>query len=547
MSVLEVFRKAPRDFFVLLVLTFFQSLVLFGVFGIIMWILTENCGFSDSVAGLLFGCFSSCTAVYGFFLGPVIDVMLIKKTLLFHLVCAFIGQVVMSASMLHPIAVCIALYLPMSMGFSVMHAVISIALQRYIPDSHRDFAYPLRYAVMNLGAFVAPFIVDTFRLKLPAYVFGTQIPRWSFFLACTALMEIPLFIMVFFGIRDIEVRDDWSIVPLKQQQEAMVPTDSTENLRGATEAPVDSSGTQAAPEFLVGSSKGPVIIDSSSAAAVLPAVAPMIAPALPVQNSGWRAVKEILLRSVMFRRFLLLCVILIGAHSVFVYDYSLYPVYMKRAPFPVLDPSAIPFMWFLSIDPLIVAVLALFVGALAQKHNVERYWTIVVGSAVGACAPFFMMTNHYWGVVMFVVVMAVGESLWSPLFDRYVCEFTEKGKEGIFFGLAGIITTVARLITNISSGLMLTRFCSAQGSCEDGKWIWFIAGWIAFSTPIFLLITMRWTRLKPSEKASYTRIRRREGDQEEDVVELDVTKDHFGDSGSITTDNEQERQEDDFL
>jgi hypothetical protein len=58
---------------------------------------------------------------------------------------------------------------------------------------------------------------------------------------------------------------------------------------------------------------------------------------------------------------------------------------------------------------------------------------------------------------------------------------------------------------------------------------------------------MRWTRLKPSEKASYTRIRRREGDQEEDVVELDVTKDHFGDSGSITTDNEQERQEDDFL
>lgn len=497
MGVVELLKNAPRDFYVLLVLTYFQSLVLFGVFGIVMWILTENCGFSDSVAGLLFGCFSSCTAVYGFVMGPFIDTMLIRKTLLFHLACVFTGQIIMSASLLHPIAVCMALFLPMALGFSVMHAVISIALQRYIPDSHRDLAYPLRYSVMNMGAFTAPFIVDTFRLKLPAFVFGTQLPRWSFFLMCCALLEIPLFLLVFFGIRDIEVTRNWTVEKLFS-----INSPQAEGTEGASvdgEIPLEQQDNSSSSSPPIGGAGGVTGLAATAIPSVASAVPEATEATTESEARGWRAVKDTLLHNVMFRRFLLLCAILVGAHSVFVYDYSLYPIYMKRAPFPVLDPSSIPFMWFLSIDPLLVAIMAIVIGILAQRYSVERYWTIVVGSAVGACAPFFMMSNTYWGVVLFMVVMAVGESLWSPFFDRYVCEFTEKGKEGIFFGLSGIITTTARLLTNVSSGLMLSRFCSAAGACEEGKWIWFIAGWIAFSTPVLLLLTMRWTRLKPTE------------------------------------------------
>jgi hypothetical protein len=147
-----------------------------------------------------------------------------------------------------------------------------------------------------------------------------------------------------------------------------------------------------------------------------------------------------------------------------------------------------------------------------------------VGTVVGAGAPFFMMIPHYWAVLLFIIVMAVGESVWSPVYDRYIAEFTQRGDEGIFFGLATIPTTLGKLsppsprgfaawgrgsvkiskkkilghmISTMSSGFLLEHFCSSASDCGSGRWIWFIAGCGALSTPLLLLASIRWTRLKP--------------------------------------------------
>jgi hypothetical protein len=69
----------------------------------------------------------------------------------------------------------------------------------------------------------------------------------------------------------------------------------------------------------------------------------------------------------------------------------------------------------------------------------------VAGTAIGAGAPFFMMLPHYWAVIAFIIVMAIGESVWSPVYDRYIAEFTQRGDEGIFFGLATIPTTLGNM------------------------------------------------------------------------------------------------------
>jgi MFS family permease len=230
----------------------------------------------------------------------------------------------------------------------------------------------------------------------------------------------------------------------------------------------------------------------------------------------------------MFRRFILLSFVLIGAYSVLVYDFSLYPLYMKRAPFPVVDPSKVPFMMFLTLDPIIVIVLSVIVGAVVNKYNFERYWVIVLGTFIGAFAPYFMMITQYWAVVLFVVVMAIGESLWSPLFDRYVCEFTQKGQEGIFFGLAGVINAFSRIFVGSASGLLLQRFCPSLDNCTEGKWIWLIAGCMAMLTPILLLLTMKYTRVKKNIEQDYNELNEQKSttvessteDQEEIVENL---------------------------
>jgi MFS family permease len=146
-----------------------------------------------------------------------------------------------------------------------------------------------------------------------------------------------------------------------------------------------------------------------------------------------------------FWKFVLFSTLLLGAKTVFVYMYSLYPVYMKRATFDGnSNGAAMPFMMFTVADPVIVIVLSWVLGWLINRYNLGRYWVCVAGTAIGAGAPFFMMLPHYWAVIMFIVVMAIGESVWSPVYDRYIAEFTQRGDEGIFFGLATIPTTLGK-------------------------------------------------------------------------------------------------------
>jgi MFS family permease len=432
---LLVLKKSPRDFKILLGITFFQAYVFFNIYGIIMWILRDECQFSDAKSGIIFGSFSFCVSVFGIFMGIVIDYLLIRRTMLIQMTSGIAGMLILSLT-LHPIAVCLALFIPLAFGMSGTHSVIAVAIQRYIRESHRSIAFTMRYSAMNLGAVASSFTVDLYRLGFTPFL---GINKWSFFIACNMLLQMLLLLTVRLGVRDIECyNDDWETRRIEDGN--------------------DEGG-------------------------------------LRTLKDVWSQVKHILIRDTMFRRFILLSFIMVGGYSVLVYDFSLYPLYMKRAPFPVLDPSKVPFMMILTIDPVIVIILSVIVGAIVNRFDFERYWVILLGTCIGAFAPFFMMISQYWSVVLFVVVMAIGESIWSPLFDRYVCEFTQKGQEGIFFGLAGVINAFSRIFVSSASGLLLQRFCPSLGNCSEGKWIWLIAGCMAMVTPILLLVTMKCTRV----------------------------------------------------
>lgn len=123
-----------------------------------------------------------------------------------------------------------------------------------------------------------------------------------------------------------------------------------------------------------------------------------------------------------------------------------------------------------------------------------------------------MMITQYWAVFLFIIFMSIAEPIWSPIYNKYTLEFTQKGDEGIFFGLATIPMFLAKLVTGFLSGELLHRYCPVPGpelapnGCGHGRLIWMIIGCITVSSPLLLLATQRWTWLRPMTTKEFERL-----------------------------------------
>ena len=185
---------------------------------------------------------------------------------------------------------------------------------------------------MNVGAALSQPIVDGFRLGVAPYSGAPWMlhrPVWSFFLLCNALFHVATILIAYVWIRDVEV-----VEPAPQAQ--VPPPETTE--RWETQ-PVPYGQRQTWTQF---------------------------------RAKMWK-----IFRGGMLWRFVALSISLVGAKSVFVYLISLYPVYMKRAPFPVAHPEQMPFMTFLIINPIIVIAVTYPFGALMTHFGWDRFWVSV--------------------------------------------------------------------------------------------------------------------------------------------------------------------------
>jgi hypothetical protein len=370
----EIFCLAPRDFSVLLVIHFLHSVIGFNLYSIVMWILTENCGFDDRIAGVLFALFGPVSSVYALLGGPLIDKLLIVKSLMLQTAFAVTGMLIMTLS-LHPVAVCVALFGPIAMASAMNHTVILVALQRYIPDAYRTMAFSTKYVIMNVGAVVSSILVDVFRLYINPNIHF--IAPWSFFLGCCVILQLPIAILITCGIRDVEAKEK-----VAAEKEAFTDIELEPNDFNYANIPEEEDKFEA--------QEG----SQASALEVLTAPPPPSAAAAVAQKKGncccrridaWemqpfdsssqpQSFRELgakikrVIWDAKFWKFVLFSTVLLGAKTVFVYMYSLYPVYMKRAHFEETQDSAgVPFMMFTVVDPVIVIVLSWIMGWIVNK------------------------------------------------------------------------------------------------------------------------------------------------------------------------------------
>jgi len=173
-----------------------------------------------------------------------------------------------------------------------------------------------------------------------------------------------------------------------------------------------------------------------------------------------------------------------------------------------------------SINSFLILLLVPIVGALTQR--IPAFRMVVIGSLISAGSVFLMamptrwfqpladgwpghLIAHVWlgvqgsvspyyvMILLFVVLLSVGESLWSPRLYEYTAAVAPKGQEASYMSLSYLPFFVAKFFAGMLSGLWLTRYCPETGPRDSGM-LWLNIALTTMITPVGLLVLRRYIR-----------------------------------------------------
>jgi len=175
-----------------------------------------------------------------------------------------------------------------------------------------------------------------------------------------------------------------------------------------------------------------------------------------------------------------------------------------------------------SINSFLIVLLVPIVGALTQR--IPAFRMVMIGSLISAGSVFFMalptrwfqpladgQTGHfiahlwlgvpgavnpyYVMIFLYVVLLSVGEALWSPRLYEYTAAVAPKGQEASYMSLSYLPFFVAKLFAGMFSGLLLARYCPETGPRDSGT-LWLIIALTTMITPVGLLVLRRYIQVQ---------------------------------------------------
>ncbi len=190
----------------------------------------------------------------------------------------------------------------------------------------------------------------------------------------------------------------------------------------------------------------------------------------PVRKRPLEIAKDVVREPAFFRLIVLIALVL-GVRAVYAYLYLLMPKYWERT----IGPDAAIGVLNM-INPIgIVVGLILFIP-LANKFRVFNM--LVYGSMISALALFPMAlpwqwygmgiaNAHYAMAALCMILITIGEVLWSPKLYEYTAAIAPKGQEGTYLGLSMIPWFAAKTMVSALSGHFLERW-SPEKVTVDG-------------------------------------------------------------------------------
>lgn len=413
----EVLRETRREFWALQGVTLLDMFSYFALTNIIIVMLSEKFGFNDVHAGYVWMGVSAFVSITMFFTGAWTDALGIRWSLCVALLGNIVGRGGVLAAALVPEAV-----LQTFTRYFGFDAVIRFAVWCGAADSlnHRAVLAALSLLVL------APF------LGMTATVYQAGNRRFTSARARSAGFNLWYLVMNIGALTGSVIID---VIRLE--------------LKWDTVQTAAFGAVCCALGFVLAIS---LIRNESQVYGPDEAIEPPAPPRRRGVLSGLSAV----ITTAVFWRFVLLVALLVPVRAIFIYLHSLYPKYWLR----VIGPDA----WIgtlQGINPALVILGLIILIPLVKKAGI--YSMLMYGALISTLS-LFAMAIPAWGQTAYLtslaalLVLSVGEIIWSPRLYDYTASIAPRGQEGVYYGFSALPWFVAKTIANGMSGHMLHTY-----------------------------------------------------------------------------------------
>ena len=427
---LRALSRSPRELWLVFAASTFEYVGVFSFLVTLALWLTSDFRLNDQRAGWWAATFSSLSTLFMFFVGSIADVLGIRRTL----VLSFGLSAVLRAAM--ALAPSTAVALPALIGFAFAFAASSPVLQasvhRYSTREARAFAFSLWYVSFNVGGVISGVVVDAVRtpfLDPLAHKLVTRIVTLP--LLGPTTMSAYRAIM---GLGTLSAGVAF-VVTLLLRSRVEREWSEGEGVRGA--AP-------------------------GNALNVLVAVA----------------------RDKAFWRFLLLLALLSLVKMMFQHMHFTWPKYVTRE---LGDDFPWGKLW--GLNSLLILGLAPLATLLTRNRPV--FEVLLIGAFISAASPFVLcFGSSYPFQLAMVLVLTVGEALWSPRSYEYTIAIAPPGRESTYASLAALPFFLAKFLVGPASGYLLAAFCPAIGPRRPAI-LWAVIGVTTMIGPVGIFALRR--------------------------------------------------------
>lgn len=426
---LRSLAASPRELWIVYVVKFLESLGYFAIYNLASVYLREDLRYGDVRAGAIFGTWVTSITVMTFFAGFVADRLGIRRALLMSVASCVAGRALL---LLGDRTLALTGLGVMSWGVASMLPTLATALRQYTRREAIPFAFSLYYVMMNVGALVAPLTIGYFRRRfshgvdLTLPLVGAK--HWT---SSQAVFGVAVVSTVLAAMLVFTLRSDREVEAL------------TAGFHGETE-----------PQ-----------------------------PEKAIKPAPWKAFVE-LLGDKDFWRFMLFVTLLVFVKLIFQHAHQTWPIYTIRE---FGRDFNFGFIW--SINPAMIIVLTPVVTALTRQRS--AFVCIVAGSLITAASVFFMAASTTVAAsVAFVVLLSIGEALWSPRLYEYTAMIAPRGKEATYMGLSSLPMFLAKMVVGGMSGWMLAKWCPETGP-RQSQLMWLVIGMLTLAGPMAILALRR--------------------------------------------------------
>lgn len=429
---------------------------------LVLWMHSEL-GFRDDLALKIVVYWSLLMTIMTLLVGPLSDVLGIRKTLLIGTIICIIGRSALVWTHTTWVALVVGLA-PTAIGEALGGPVMVAAARCYSNTRQRSMSFSIIYAMMNLGFYTSGWLFDKFRHVLGEHGHlnfpGLHLSTYQSLFFVSLIMQfisIPLILCMREGV---EATDE-----------------------GLKKIPLTAKPARQNHLQTIGLTMRQAVRETIKLFATL------------FRQSG-------------FHRLLVFLVLISFIKLIYRQIDYVFPTFGVRE---LGDGSPIGFLT--ELNSVLIIFLAPLAGALTQRF--AAYSMVVLGGLVTSASIFIMalppkmfqsladggvghfigrcldlsgpLNPYYVMIVLFGIVLSLGEALYSPRVYEYAAAIAPKGQESSYSALSYVPMLLAKMLVGWFSGAWLMQYCPETGPRHSGM-LWLMVGLLSLGAPIGLFV-----------------------------------------------------------